>query len=147
METSDYLFVYGTLMQPFDTAMNRFLRENSRFRGAATVRGRLYDLGRYPGLVPDQTAGRSITGHLYQLTAPAKVLAVLDRYEGYDPAHPTAGEYRRERIRLSRDGEVLDCWVYLYNADPNRLPEITSGNYVDYVKQNPVHQNFINSIS
>ncbi len=146
MEASDYLYVYGTLMQPFDTAMNRFLKANSRFRGTATVRGRLYDLGRYPGLVPDEATGRPVTGHLYQLRNPAKVLAVLDHYEGYDPVRPAAGEYRRERIRLTIEGEVLECWVYLYNADPDRLPEITSENYVDYVKQNPVHQDFINSI-
>lgn len=143
---SSYLFVYGTLMQPFDTSMNCYLQRHSRFLGAAEVKGRLYDLGRYPGLRLDGVVGRSICGHVYKLDRPGEVLAILDRYEGYDPSRPEAGEYRRTRINLDWGGQVLLCWVYLYNAEVDDLPEITSGNYLDYVTQNPVHQSFINSI-
>lgn len=143
---SSSLFVYGTLMQSFDTSMNRYLQRHARFLGAAVVKGRLYDLGRYPGLLLDEVSGRSVSGHVYTLSRPQEVLPVLDRYEGYDPSRPEAGEYRRTRINLRCEGQVLSCWVYLYNADVHGLSEITSGNYVDYARHNPVHQSFINSI-
>jgi len=146
MKTTDYLFVYGTLMRPFDTSVNRFLRDNSRFAGVATVTGRLYDLGRYPGLVLDEAAGRPITGHVYLLPNPAKVLAVLDRYEGYDPERPESGEYRREFVEAHCAQMKRTCWGYLYKQDLRHLPEIPCGNYADYVQQNTDHQHFIKSI-
>ena len=45
------LFVYGMLRRGSGHAMADFLAERSRFVGQARVRGRLYDLGRFPGML------------------------------------------------------------------------------------------------
>ena len=50
---TDLLFVYGTLMRVSRAAMGvrprARLNREARFVGAATVHGRLFDLGAYPG--------------------------------------------------------------------------------------------------
>jgi gamma-glutamylcyclotransferase (GGCT)/AIG2-like uncharacterized protein YtfP len=44
------LFVYGTLRPFVDIPMAKWLRRAAHYVGPATMRGRLYDLKRYPGL-------------------------------------------------------------------------------------------------
>ena len=62
--------------------------------GPATVPGLLYDLGRYPGLVPGDGL---VHGELFA-GADAAVLAALDQYEGCDPADEAGSLFRRERV-------------------------------------------------
>lgn len=38
------------------------------------------------------------------------------------------------------------CWCYVYAGDTAHLTLIESGNYLDYVKHNPNHQGFIDSV-
>ena len=71
------LFVYGTLMRGFP--LHRLLEGRARFLGAGTARGRLYDLGRYPGAVPDREA--TLRGEVYRVLEPA-LWAALDSVEG-----------------------------------------------------------------
>ena len=51
---SQFLFVYGTLMGSAASGYGRDMRERlhreSRSYGAATMQGRLYDLGSYPAV-------------------------------------------------------------------------------------------------
>ncbi len=140
-----YLFVYGTLMQNVPSRMAAFLRERSDFAGTAHARGYLYDLGRYPGLVCDFRAEDWVRGHVYRLPAPEAVMPELDAYEGIDPQRPQSNEYRRDRIpvRLQNTGEELECWAYQYNLPVDGLLRIPSGDYLQYLQQNPKHQRFI----
>lgn len=140
-----HLFVYGTLMRPFASSMRCFLEENSYFAGVGTVPGRLYDLGRYPGLVIDPDSEEKVKGHVFELRNVAQVLNVLDKYEGIDPAAPEGGEYRRLPFEVHTGEEPLPCWVYEYNRDPAGLPPIPAGDYVAYAKSNAAHQDFIRS--
>lgn len=140
-----YLFVYGTLMRPFESSMRRFLEENSYFAGEGTVPGRLYDLGRYPGLVIDPHSEGQVKGHIFELRNVQKVLNVLDKYEGIDPAAPAKGEYRRIQFEVRSDAEPIPCWIYEYNHDPAGLPLIPAGDYPAYAKSNVAHQRFIRS--
>ena len=142
----EYLFVYGSLMRPFESSMRRFLEDNSIFTGEGQVFGILYDLGRYPGLVLDASADRQVTGHIFKLESALKILQVLDKYEGIDPLHPTQGEYRREQRTVQLPTVGINCWMYLYNLPVNDLSEIPFGNYVDYAMQNEAHQRFISSV-
>lgn len=140
------LFVYGTLMRPFQSSMTRFLEKHSSFAGEGRVRGRLYDLGKYPGLILDTHAESVVTGHVFLLNNEQLVLQVLDEYEGINPVQPEVSEYRREWIPVATPTGALECWAYLYNRETGQLPCISSGNYVDYVKLHPEHQKFINSV-
>lgn len=140
-----FLFTYGTLMNLFDSAIARFLQKNSIFRGAASVPGRLYDLGQYPGLWFDDQAETRVKGQVFELIAPELALPVLDHYEMVDPLHPESGEYRREQIWVKGAQDTYYCWAYLLQEPREDFREITSGDYATYALQNPNHQNFINS--
>lgn len=140
-----FLFTYGTLMNLFDSAIARFLQKNSTFRGAASVPGRLYDLGQYPGLWFDNQSETRVRGQVFELIAPELALPVLDHYEMVDPLHPESGEYRREQIWVKGSENEYYCWAYLLNGPLDGFREITSGDYATYILQNHDHQNFINS--
>ena len=63
------------------------------------------------------------------------VLAALDRIEGHRPAEPERSLYNRVRVRATLDdGRTEDVWVYFYNAPLGRAPRITSGDYVEHLK-------------
>jgi gamma-glutamylcyclotransferase (GGCT)/AIG2-like uncharacterized protein YtfP len=112
------IFVYGTLRRG---GSNAFRMDGSRFIGPATVRGRLYHIDWYPGLVLDPGA-RKVIGEIHQVGAGQ--LAALDAFEG--------AEYRRVSApaRLV-GGESLEVmlWEYLPAVDKSR--HITSGDWFD----------------
>ena len=74
------LFVYGTLRPFVDIPMAQWLRRAARYVGPATTRGRLYDLGAYPGMRAARGRGELVAGDLYRVSTP-EVWRVLDRYE------------------------------------------------------------------
>jgi gamma-glutamylcyclotransferase (GGCT)/AIG2-like uncharacterized protein YtfP len=105
-----HLFVYGTLRRGCDNQFAQLLSERGQFIDAATVPGRLYDFGRYPGARPADHANDKpnewICGEIFYLEEPGPVLAVLDEYEGPE----------FERAMVSTAG-TIDCWIYWYIGD------------------------------
>jgi gamma-glutamylcyclotransferase (GGCT)/AIG2-like uncharacterized protein YtfP len=83
-----------------------------------TVRGRLLDLGRYPGLV---SGAGSVRGELYRVHRP-ELLGRLDREEGYN------FERRRARVVL-RDGRRVRAWIYRYRGPRDRATPIPTGDW------------------
>jgi gamma-glutamylcyclotransferase (GGCT)/AIG2-like uncharacterized protein YtfP len=125
----DHLFVYGTLRPAACHALQAVLRRHARWLGPGTVAGRLYDLGRYPGLVPD-TRGAGVRGDLYRLRHQHALLAVLDRYEGCGPRMPQPREYRREAVQVRFGQRRLWAWVYVYNRPVAGLRVVRGGDYL-----------------
>lgn len=145
-QLNPYLFVYGTLMAGVRSKMARRFHENSRFTGTGQLRGHLFDLGHYPGAVYDPDAETFVLGHIFELTDPTRFLPVLDAYEAVGTRFGQKGEYiRRECPVLSGEKQLL-CWVYLYNLPTAHLPRIPSGDYLDFLSQNPNYQNFIRTV-
>ncbi len=99
-------------------ALHRALASASTFLGEGAVRGRLLDLGRYPGLVDG--AGR-VCGEIYRLDDP-ELLAVLDREEGYN------FERCRAIVTLA-SGRRARAWVYRYRGPQNRAVPLPDGDY------------------
>src|SRR5262249_3869026 len=62
-----HLFVYGTLLSRVRHPMGVRLRREASLIGAASIQGRLYSLGRYPGLVESADAGDIVHGEAYAL--------------------------------------------------------------------------------
>ena len=62
------LFVYGTLRPFVDIPMAKWLRRAARYMGPATTRGRLYDLGAYPGMRAARGRGEFVAGDLYRVS-------------------------------------------------------------------------------
>lgn len=127
---NSYLFVYGTLLSGAGHPMGARLRRQARLMGAATIPGRLYSLGRYPGLVEAADAEERVHGELYALDDPANALKWLDAYEGIVPGKHDQNQYvRTERpVRLG-SGEEVAAWVYLYRKDVRRFPPILGGRW------------------
>ena len=130
-----HLFVYGTLITaaasaPLGKTMRARLQREAASLGAATMPGRLYDLGRYPGLVESPDPAERVHGEMLRLADPAGALARLDAYEGARPGDP-ASEYERalRMARLASGGDDVAAWVYLYRGDLARVPHLTDGRW------------------
>jgi gamma-glutamylcyclotransferase (GGCT)/AIG2-like uncharacterized protein YtfP len=109
-ESLPLLFAYGTLV-PSDPS-----QRDAEGWIADAVRGRLYDLGPYPGLVD---LVEPSAGWVEGFVRPVDVLELeerLDPYEGVDE-----GLYRRMRT-TTRSGKHV--WVYVYGRP---LPEGVRG--------------------
>jgi gamma-glutamylcyclotransferase (GGCT)/AIG2-like uncharacterized protein YtfP len=113
----EHVFVYGTLRRG---GSNHFRMDGARFVTAATVRGRLYHIDWFPGLVLDATAG-AIIGEIYQTSS--AVLEELDLFEG--------AEYRRlqTQVRLP-DGQTVTAWLWEWLGPVNESRRITSGDWL-----------------
>jgi gamma-glutamylcyclotransferase (GGCT)/AIG2-like uncharacterized protein YtfP len=127
---SQFLFAYGTLQPGCVPRKIVHLAAKLRPVGEGSVRGRLYDLGGYPGAVTDANAESRIFGTVMELPEDAEVLRRLDVYEECDPLAPDTSEYVRElgEVELVAGG-TLECWIYRYNWKPDEERRIESGDW------------------
>jgi gamma-glutamylcyclotransferase (GGCT)/AIG2-like uncharacterized protein YtfP len=133
--TGRNLFVYGTLMGSAAGALGKAQRERlqreSCSLGPATMAGaRLYDLGRYPGLVETGAASDIVHGEVVALTNPDCSLVWLDAYEGVIAGDPAASDYARlmRSVRLAQGSEG-SAWVYVFLRDVAHRCAIASGRW------------------
>jgi len=138
-----HLFVYGSLMGSISSPIANYLKNNSQFLGEAFLEGTLYDIGKYPGLIPQPNIGRWVKGHVFQLSNPKEMLLVLDRYEGLGEGFPEPTEYLRVPTQVLLNKETIACWVYQYNYSTEQLSIIESGDYLQYFKTNKAFQEFV----
>ena len=118
------VFVYGTLRRGGRRAMPDVF-PGAKFVGGAGVRGRLYDLGEYPGLLLGGSDSQ-VAGEVYEVDD--ETLDEMDAIEAADG-------YRRRRVDVSLDTGGSACWVYAPERDPefySRHPLITSGDWIEY---------------
>jgi N-acetylglutamate synthase-like GNAT family acetyltransferase/gamma-glutamylcyclotransferase (GGCT)/AIG2-like uncharacterized protein YtfP len=122
--TPERLFVYGTLRSGNAVPAARRLHARARSLGPATVRGRLLDLGAYPGLC--EPGADEVAGECFLLPPDpqerAALLAELDEYEGCGPCDESDLPFRRE-VRVARDasGQVVPCWTYVWRGNQEGL--------------------------
>lgn len=127
------LFVYGTLRKALEHEMHRVLARGARFVGEAALRGALYDLGAYPGLVTEGDGLDCVSGELYALGPDdaEATLALLDAYEGCANSDPEPHEYRRALVQVRfANGSQRAAWTYLLNRSHAGLQRIPGGDYV-----------------
>lgn len=105
----DSIFVYGTLKrgQSRETCWPR----KPRSIESATVRGTLFDLGPYPGLIEGQDV---IVGEAWQFaeTDMPATLATLDEIEDFH--NSPDDEYRRVIVECMVKDKVVAAWTYQY---------------------------------
>ena len=126
----ELLFVYGTLRPGVEHELQELLRQHARLVGNATFRGRLYDLGEYPGAVESSDDQDVVTGNVYRILNGALVWPTLDAYEEYFPADRDAEFVRKQMPIQFRDSERAVAWIYAYNRDTANLKRILSGDYL-----------------
>jgi gamma-glutamylcyclotransferase (GGCT)/AIG2-like uncharacterized protein YtfP len=127
---SDYLFLYGTLLSnEGGREISRILKRLKRV-GSATIQGRLYDFGDYPGARLSQSVKNSVKGEVFELPTDNSLLKSLDEYEEFDSADRKNSLFVRARtVARLANGRRLKSWVYIYNRNPGRAPLILSGDY------------------
>jgi gamma-glutamylcyclotransferase (GGCT)/AIG2-like uncharacterized protein YtfP len=129
-EMPELLFVYGTLRRLSPHPMAAFLAERARFVGEGTVTGRLYDLGRYPGMTETTYPAERVWGDVYELAAGAQTLEELDRYENAESPLPSFFERGRAEVTLA-DGNKVQAMVYWFRGHVAESQRIASGDYGD----------------
>lgn len=128
--SAQYLFVYGTLQPGRAPAEIAPIVRRLRTVGDGFVRGHLYDLGEYPGVVLDET-GEEIPGKIFRLPEEPEVLKRLDEYEEFDAAQPEGSLFVRKECPVTRrnGNKNLICWVYVYNQHAGVAPNTVSGDF------------------
>lgn len=119
MKKGDLVFVYGTLM----SGQSNGLDENSgaRFIAKDEVRGKLYDLGWYPGFKDDPSGG-TVKGEVFEILDETTATG-LDAYEGYPHLYD-----RKETTTL--DNRLV--WVYIWQGDVLASELVPSGNWQEW---------------
>ena len=122
------LFVYGTLRPCTHSPMAIWLRARAVHAGTARTRGRLYDLGAYPGMIAARRDCEWVTGDVYRLRRPRSTLRTLDLYERGE-----SGRGRPRFVRVCRvvelHGRATPVWVYLYGLPIFTRARIREGEY------------------
>ncbi|WP_242204207.1 gamma-glutamylcyclotransferase family protein [Aestuariivivens insulae] len=125
MSETNYLFVYGTLLNKANNDMSQFLGQHAMLVGKGYFYGELYLVDWYPGAVKSKQATDKVYGTIYKISEANLVFKVLDDYEGVQE-----GLYDRVLMDVFIDADtVLNCWVYLYSQPTSNLKRIDSGDF------------------
>lgn len=127
---ANYLFVYGTLLDD-SNEFAIYLKNNCSFYNKGRFRGKLYDIGEYPGAVNDSNYQGYVYGNIFILNAAETVLKYLDGYEGFGPEQEQPNLFTRKMLAIESDKGIVNCWCYLYNLPVEGLKLIPSGDYLD----------------
>ena len=130
------LFSYGTLITgALSSRIDALIADHCIAQWEGWVRGRLFDLGSYPGAVPAARRGERVHGRVLELQRPGQVLPLIDQYEGYDPRAPHKSLYLREVVRVSpaNGGPPVEACIYWLNQRPPGRQRIDSGDYRQYL--------------
>jgi gamma-glutamylcyclotransferase (GGCT)/AIG2-like uncharacterized protein YtfP len=120
------LFVYGSLMEGLSAHHLVASSPRAVKLGRGRMRGRLLDLGDYPGAVLDR--GESwIQGELWEL--PTGSLRKLDAYEGYFPRDLERSLFVRRRASVHLEEQEIDAWTYLLSRRPSRVASVPDGQW------------------
>jgi len=123
-----HLFVYGTLLDNGNT-YGAYLQQHCTLLRPGKLRGRLYDMGEYPGAILDASSERYVHGSIYLMDEPEKILKIIDDYEGFGDNQEQPNLFVRVQMAIETIGGSVKCWIYLYNLPVNGLLLIESGKY------------------
>ena len=127
VSSGDLFFFYGLLKQGAAGMPDHIdLEAAGAFLNDVWVRGALYDLGGFPGVV----AGDGLVqGIQYRLDA-REIADQLDAFEDVLPDDPKRSLYRRERTALlTANGDPIGktAWIYIYNQPVDAYGRIDTG--------------------
>lgn len=119
------VFVYGTLRRG---GSNHFRMAGAEFISTGTIRGRMYRIDWYPGLVLD-SGGGEIRGDLYLVSR--EQLEVLDRFEGLSAGEIQGSEYRRVQTTVvKQDSQNLTAWVWEWLGIVTESQRLADGDWL-----------------
>ena len=130
-QSSEYLFVYGTLGRIVGHEMHQHLVRHADYEGEGIFNGILYRVGHYPGAVASPDPDDIVHGELYRLRDPDALFAALDPYEGCGPDDGAPTNYVRVTATIhGPGGGTVVAWIYRYNGHVTKqLARIASGRF------------------
>lgn len=138
MSTSNYnLFVYGSLRSGFQHEAYQYIAQYFTLVGAATVKGKLYDMGEYPVAVPTNDEN-FIQGELYTVSRPEEFSYIIGQLDDYEGVYAEEGEtpvYSRGATTAYCNGQQPMAWVYWFTGSTTGLPQILHGDVLQYLKE------------
>ncbi len=119
------VFVYGTL-RPGGAAADKMVE--CRWLGPATVKGSLYQIDWYPGLILEGEG--EVKGDL--VLVPPDCMDQLDAYEACLPNDLQPHEYRRVKgtVRCP-DGSEKSAWIWEYQFSVDEKRCVESGDWFE----------------
>lgn len=125
-----YVFVYGTLrageINDINLAAARHALREPRLVGQSSVAGRLFDFGRYPGMIVDAQAA-PVLGDVYEIDE--ALVPVLDEIEEVYPG--VEGEFLARQVSVEVQGAQIECLFYpVAEHAVVGLPQIHSGDWI-----------------
>ena len=109
------LFIYGTLMRG-ELRHSAIRAHHPEYVLPARVPGRLFDLGSFPGLVPD--SGGIVDGELVGFGNIERVLREVDQIESFHGWGAEENLYRRIVLDAEvGEGRVRPAWTYEYQGE------------------------------
>jgi gamma-glutamylcyclotransferase (GGCT)/AIG2-like uncharacterized protein YtfP len=132
--SKNYLFVYGTLRLGHELKLKDKIIDDLKYISKASVKGSLFDLGKYPGAVQGRVK-TEIAGELFMVNNPERVFKILDKYENFLSEQKQNSEFVRKRSRVTLlSGKSINAWVYWYNHNPQGKKRINYKDYFRYLK-------------
>jgi gamma-glutamylcyclotransferase (GGCT)/AIG2-like uncharacterized protein YtfP len=125
-----YVFVYGTLrageINDINLAAARHAIRAPRLVGPSSVAGRLFDFGRYPGMIADAHAA-PVLGDVYEIDE--ALVPVLDEIEEVYPG--VEGQFVSRQVSLEVQGAQIECLYYpITHRASEGLPQIDGGDWI-----------------
>jgi len=133
MNRNELLFVYGTLRRGFANPVRNVLDEHASLLSPASLRGKLFEIDGYPGVILSKDPDDLVYGEVYITKNREVLFALLDNYEESSEDYPHPQEYERKKVWVTLiNGEKKKAWAYLYNWKVNGRVRIYSGDYLKY---------------
>ncbi len=131
-----HVFVYGTLrageVNDISRAAERHGIAAPQLLGAAALAGRLYDLGRYPGMIATDDGPDLVWGDVYAIDE--RLVPVLDEIEQVYPGDDGLFAAREASVQLG--GRHYPCLFYpVAERAVAGTPRIASGDWVQYRRE------------
>ena len=128
MEINNYLFVYGTLLDKENKHSNH-LSKNCTFYSKGKFKGKLYDIGEYPGAVYQPNEELFVCGDLFIMNDPDETFKILDEYEDFGENEVQPNLFVKELIEAETTITIIKCQAFLFNLSTDGLNQIISGHY------------------
>lgn len=112
--------------------MHSILTTFATYVSRAFVRGQMYFVAQYPGVVASSADEDKVFGEVYAITTNPQrndlLWKVLDEYEGNNGTDSAL--YVRHRTTATlEDGRTVEAWIYYYNRSTAALERIETGDY------------------
>ena len=131
------LFVYGSLRSGFRNPVYEYLTRYFHLVGEAIVKGKLFDKGDFP-VAAATMEDKFISGELYAINNPKEFSWAIEQLDDYEGLIVEVGEsplYKREPVTAYHNGKGIPAWIYWFNGSIEGLPEIFSGDLLQYLQQ------------